>query len=419
MSEITPPRSAAERYYRYTANQMGTGIAERFSEHLQQFGVSMTTLAQQHRTWISSGQTEAKPSLDIYNQAPQPVPQESAEAAATVNGALERLWDIRYGANVLAHQWPEWLDGKPDRASVESHGPVTGTDGDDVRHVYRNAQGGTGAGDDTIYTYNNSTVDAGTGNDRAVLYSGKVHLGEGDDLALLMGGTAHGGDGNDQFTLADNGAAHGGTGDDRFLVMGRGRVYGEEGDDHIELAGDSHGFGFGVHADGGDGNDTIISRAGGKLYGGAGNDILSGRGGFQSVFNGGTGDDTIDLAPDAKYGYRIEYNKGDGDDIIAGDLGGVTWTKLMPETTADGRTVYRPTGPSGVMPKGQVKLGEGIQRDEVTAVRDGNDVRVSFGSAGGSITFKDFQNTAPRLSFADGSWLDVAKLLDAAPANPA
>jgi hypothetical protein len=316
----------------------------------------------------------------------------------------------------LAHRWPEWLDGKPDPANVENHGPVTGTDGDDVRHVYCNAQGGTGAGNDTIYTYNNSTVDAGTGNDKAVLYSGKVHLGEGDDLALLMSGTAHGGEGNDQFTLAGGGMAHGGTGDDRFLVMGRGHAYGEAGDDHIELV--SEGFGFGLHADGGDGNDTLISHGRAKLYGGTGDDILTGKGGLWAVFNGGTGNDTINLLPDADYGYRIEYNKGDGDDIIAGDLSGVKVTSFRP-VIEDGKfTRFEQDGPSRYMPKGQVALGPEIRRDEVAAVRDGNDVRVSFGSAGGSITFKDFQDTAPRLSFADGSWLDVGKLLEAAPANP-
>ncbi len=417
MSEIIPPRSVTSRYHHFTAARVNLGAVERFSDQLQQFGVSLTGLAQQHRTWISSGQTEAKPSLDIYNnQTPQPAPQDATEAAATMNDAMERLWDIRYGANVLAHRWPEWLDGKPDPASVADHGPVTGTDGDDVRHVYRNAQGGTGAGNDTIYTYNNSTVDAGTGNDKAVLYSGKVHLGEGDDLALLMSGTAHGGEGNDQFTLAGGGMAHGGTGDDRFLVMDRGHAYGEDGDDHIEIA--AGGLGASGFADGGDGNDTIIAYGRAQLYGGAGDDMLTGSGGHWSVFNGGTGNDTISLLPEADYGYRIEYNKGDGDDVIAGDLSGVKVTSFRFEEGPDGKLKAVQDGPSRMMHKGQVVLGPDILRDEVTAVRDGNDVRVSFGSAGGSITFRDFQTTAPRLSFADGSWLDVGKLLEAAPANP-
>jgi hypothetical protein len=418
MTDITPPRSATSRYYHFTGARINLGAVERFSDQLQQFGVSMNALAQQHRTWIASGQTASKPSLDIYNQTPQSVPQDATEAAATVNDAMERLWDIRYGANLLAHRSPDWLDGKPDPASVAGHEPVTGTDGDDVRHVYRNVQGGTGAGDDTIYTYNNSTVDAGAGNDKAVLYSGKVDLGEGDDHALLLGGTAHGGDGHDQFTLAGSGMAYGGTGDDRFLVMDRGYAYGEEGDDHIEIVGG--GFGSSGHAYGGEGNDTIISHGAGWLYGGAGDDRLTGRGGFQSRFNGGTGADTIDLGPNPGQGYRIEYNKGDGDDVITGNYAGRMSQIMKFEFGPDGKAVKAvPDGPPRLMLSGQVMLGEGIRRDEVQAERVGDDVRLSFGSAGDSITFKNYQGSAPLLRFADGGWLDIRKLLEASPGNSA
>ncbi|QDO99260.1 calcium-binding protein [Ferrovibrio terrae] len=421
MTYIVPPRSAADHYFRYTANQMGAGTADRFRAHLQQFGVNMDGLAQQHRTWISSGQTEAKPSLDIYNQAPQPAPttpQDPAEVAGNVNAAMARLSDIAYGVQRMLHAQVDWLEGQPDPAAV-SGAPVDGTDGDDEQHVYHNQTSSSGAGNDTIYNYRHGTVDAGAGNDKAVLYmgGGEVNLGEGDDLALIYNGTARGGDGKDQFTLLNGGRAYGGTGDDRFLVMDRGHVYGEDGDDHIEIV--AGGLGASGFADGGDGNDTIIAHGRAQLFGGAGDDVLTVSGGFRSKFNGGTGNDTINLLPEADYGYRIEYNKGDGDDIIAGDLSGVKVTSFKP-LIEDGKFIkFVQDGPSRMMHKGQVVLGEGIARDEVTAVRDGNDVRVSFGSAGGSITFRDFQDTAPRLAFADGSWLDVAKLLEAAPGNPA
>lgn len=419
MTYIVPPRSAADHYFRFTANQMGSGVADRFSEHLQQFGVSMGALAQQHRTWISSGQTEAKPSLNIYNQAPQPAPpQEPAEVAANVNAAMARLSDIAYGVQRMLHAQVDWLEDKPDPVAV-SEEPVDGTDGDDEQHVYHNRTSSSGAGNDTIYNYRHGTVDTGAGNDKAVLYmgGGEVNLGEGDDLALIYNGTARGGDGKDQFTLLNGGRAYGGTGDDRFLVMDRGHAYGEDGDDHIEIV--AGGLGASGFADGGDGNDTIIAHGRAQLYGGAGDDVITGTGGLLSKFNGGTGDDTINLGPNPDYGYRIEYNKGDGDDVITGDYAGRMSQIMKFEFGPDGTAKAVPDGPPRLMLRGQVMLGEGIRRDEVQAERVGDDVRLSFGSAGGSITFKDYQGSAPLLTFADGGWLDIRKLLEAAPGNSA
>jgi len=437
MTYIVPPRSAAERYYHYTASQTAVGTASRFSEHLQQFGMSMNALSQQHRTWISSGQTEAKPSLNSYNSPPavQPQPEPTpAEAAATINDALERLWDIGRGATVMRNGQVDWLD---DQHMKPAYTPtMIGTDGDDEMHINA-SKANTGAGNDTAYVYNNVLVETGDGDDKAILYSNSiVNLGEGDNRALIYSnGHAIGGSGNDEFTLLRGGRVNGGGGSDKVLGMGGGMAYGEAGDDHIEFAaGARGGRGYGYGGEGNDtliaqgdsflygdeGNDTLVAHGeDGRLFGGAGDDVLTGKGGHWAVFNGGTGNDTINLLPEAEYGYRIEYNKGDGDDIIAGDLSGVKVTSFKP-LIEDGKFIkFVQEGPSRMMHKGQVVLGEGIARDEVTAVRDGNDARVSFGNAGGSITFKDFQNTAPRLSFADGSWLDVAKLLETAPGNPA
>ena len=439
MTEIQTlqPRGVTTRYYHYDGASMSLGTAERFSEHLQRFGVSMTALAQQHRTWITSGQTASKPSLNIYNQAPQPAPeqpatQEPAEAAARVNDALERLWDIGRAVPVVNVWQIDWLEGQD---AKPAHTPtMSGTDGDDEMHINA-SQANTGAGNDTAYVYNNAQVQTGEGDDKAVLYSNStVHLGEGDNHALIYSnGHAIGGSGEDEFTLLRGGQAHGGAGNDKFLAMANGLVYGEAGDDHIEFAAGERGgrgTGFGgegndtmitqgdgwVHGD--EGNDTLVALGSGKLYGGAGDDILSGKGGFLSVFNGGTGNDTINLLPDVDQNYRIEYNKGDGDDIITGDLSSVKCTTFRFDKGPDGKLVAVQEGPSRQVAKGQIMVGEGIQRDEVTAARDGNDVRVSFGSAGGSITFKDFQDPAPRLTFADGSWLDIKTLLPAAE-NPA
>lgn len=423
MTTVVPPRSAADHYYRFTAYQMGAGTADRFRAQLQQFGVNMDGLAEQHRTWISSGQTTAKPSLNIYNSAPQPAPttpQDPADAAAAVNAAMARLSDVGYGASRMLHDQVDWLEDRPDPASLVRE-PITGTDGDDVVHAYFGAMtGGTGAGNDTIYSYSNAGIDAGDGNDKLVHYgNGTIQMGSGDDLALMHGGTVYGGEGQDQFTLLGRGGAHGGVGDDRFLVMKGGHAYGDEGNDHIEMVADS--WGYGGRADGGDGNDTIIAHGGGWLTGGAGNDILTVTGRGDSWFNGGTGDDTLTVGKFSK----VHYELGDGHDVISGEYGGAQSDGLIHAvgyTKADG--TYVPPPPPiklpfpvyyGVM---DLTLGEGIQREQVQAERVGNDVRISFAGAEGSITLKDYQGGPLQAKLAGGGKVDIRALLGPAPPAP-
>jgi Ca2+-binding RTX toxin-like protein len=122
-----------------------------------------------------------------------------------------------------------------------------------------------GAGNDRLYGgLGDDTIDGGAGDDR-------IYGGSGDD-------SINGGAGNDLIRAgAGDDSVRGGSGSDR--------LYGNSGDDNL---------------DGGSGNDS--------LYGGLGNDFVSGGTGDDRM-RGGSGDDTLD------------WDDGEGNDVISGDLG--------------------------------------------------------------------------------------------------
>jgi len=146
----------------------------------------------------------------------------------------------------------------------------------------------TGDIDSTIRVGNQSVVISGEGND------------------LIIGGTSV--------------AVRGGNGNDRIMVGDGSTVTGDQGNDIITAGSLSV-------VDGGTGNDTITAGVGSTIMGGDGHDTIklegpaSGTDFTPSKIVGGEGDDTIFVSNAAA---DIEYSRGDGNDIIKGDLSNST-----------------------------------------------------------------------------------------------
>lgn len=149
-----------------------------------------------------------------------------------------------------------------------------------------------GKGDDTILGGDgNDTISGGDGKD-------ELNGGAGNDLINGDAGadTIFGGDGNDTISGgAGNDVLNGEAGDDVISTdSGNDRVDGGSGNDTI------NGGSGNDTLYGGTGNDQIIAAAGNdRLYGDAGNDLLVYdsvlASGFSQVFDGGAGNDTLQL----------------------------------------------------------------------------------------------------------------------------
>ena len=59
-----------------------------------------------------------------------------------------------------------------------------------------------------------------------------------------------------------------------------------------------------------------------------------------------------------------------------------------------------------------LKLGKGLTFEDTSFAMNGDDLTVSFGEAGGSVTFKDYQTKGlPLIEFNDGRMLDASSTI--------
>lgn len=169
------------------------------------------------------------------------------------------------------------------------------------------------------------------GDGSVVEASGRASVEAGDNSTVLLSGSAGGfvtigdasvaigAEGNDFISGGTNAAARGGDGDDLIMVGDGSVVSADAGDDRVYA-------GVKSMVDGGAGDDKIEAGVGSTLMGGKGDDTLSIKGPAAdqpvdytaSTVIGGAGNDTIEITRAA---VDMEYNRGDGDDIIKGDLG--------------------------------------------------------------------------------------------------
>ena len=184
---------------------------------------------------------------------------------------------------------------------------ITGTDAADVvNNTGSNATITSGAGDDSIYNYAyNASIDAGADKDY-VYNSGryaKINGNAGDDkIYNSYSGdysTINGGDGNDSIYSSDedNSSIDGGDGNDTLM----GNYYSST-------------------INGGAGDDVLVGYYyNSSISGGADNDKIDlSNGGYYNTVNGGTGEDTIYADTINGSPALIEYNAGDGDDVLYG-----------------------------------------------------------------------------------------------------
>ena len=183
------------------------------------------------------------------------------------------------------------ITGTSDNDSINIYGEkatfIAGEGNDSISNDSASVSIDAGAGDDTVYNNGygyNSYIKLGAGNDSLYNYYG-YHL------------TLDGGEGNDSIQS---------TGD--YISIDAG-----EGDDTI-----SNAYGDEVSINGGEGNDSIINSESYyvSINGGAGNDLVSVASSAQVTINAGKANDTIKLNGSGEI--FIEYNAGDGNDIIYG-----------------------------------------------------------------------------------------------------
>jgi VCBS repeat-containing protein len=143
-------------------------------------------------------------------------------------------------------------------------------------------------------------------------------------------------------------------------------------------------------------NDLTGTNLSDRLYGYQGDDILSGGAG-DDVLTGGVGNDTL-IGGVGRDSYVL--NLGDGSDTII-------------DTIID--TVENGIG-------NEINFREGISRESIVLVQDGNDLRIQYGDEGDQVTVKDFypigsdgSTIIDTFQFADGSIISFRELINQAP----
>lgn len=217
---------------------------------------------------------------------------------------------------------------------LKQFGHIGGTGGgstDDTSELTRvSPTRGTLVAKDDVHAVVGWGTAVSVGDRSVVEASGRANVTAGDNSTVLVSGSANsslrvgdasvavGGAGNDYISGGNNAVVRGGDGAD-FVSVGDGSVVsGDDGNDIISAGRLSI-------VDGGDGNDRIDAGPGSTLVGGLGNDAITVRGpstgtpdNTPSSIVGGKGDDTIEILRTAA---DMEYSRGDGSDLIKGDLG--------------------------------------------------------------------------------------------------
>ncbi len=310
------------------------------------------------------------------------------------------------------------LPAEADNGSAEYKQEIDGGDGDDeieAHGINVSVQGG--AGNDMIDVRGHRVaVNGGSGDD--VISASSAWSGQGPIFTSLISGD----DGNDEITTQGlAGLVNGGEGDD--VITGKDgmmEVFGGSGDDTIVAERGAHKI-FG-----GAGNDTIVSHGNllyGTAFGGAGDDIVSISGRAVKAY-GGTGNDkmTFDkaqslvgyqwtedgLVPSVEH--RVVANGGQGDDEMTfnDSYGDIEYY------AGDGHDTVE-----GADERSILKLGKGLTFEDTSFAVNGDDLTVSFGEAGGSVTFKDYQTKGlPLIEFNDGRMLDASSTIAYAGGDP-
>ena len=181
-----------------------------------------------------------------------------------------------------------------------------------------------GEGADTLRNVgNNVTMDGGAGNDSIISWGGNVSINGGNDndnininnyYGKAKNITADAGAGNDViYSSGENVLINAGAGADWINIYNN-----STGDDSVVYYADSHTINAGA------GNDTIWNYApNSKINGEDGNDYIHSNWNEKNTISGGAGNDTISLGSDSSNNL-IQYNSGDGADVIYGIKAGDT-----------------------------------------------------------------------------------------------
>lgn len=286
------------------------------------------------------------------------------------------------GATLIGGAGNDVLKG--DDSSVQDGG-----DGDDILSAYKESTLSGGAGDDILSAYENSTLDGGNGN---------------DILSTYENSSLDGGGGDDLLSAYENARISDAGGDNQISAYGNARVVTGAGNDRIETyissqvdAGD--GFNYvtaGQQSSVTTGRDADMVTVGSASWvnSGGGDDLVKvGRG---SDVVTGAGDDRLTVDGET----TIQFNRGDGNDII----GGGEWGQAYTDTDHLSSSI--------------LSFGVDITPADLSMQRQGNDLVIQIGSD--SITLKDVQRHGiPTMTFTDGSVLGGDQVAGAVgPAEP-
>ncbi len=235
---------------------------------------------------------------------------------------------------------------------------VTTGDGGDRIKMQNYGTVNAGGGNNSISTYANAKITTGDGHDRVETYGGSyVDTGDGDDYIYGYDHlTVYAGAGNDEIRAYDHAFVDAGHGDDLVITYGHSTISGGAGNDTIivsEWSAREDQIGH-ANIDGGEGDDYIQTGKNSTVIGGTGNDVISLTGA----------------------GSTLIFNKGDGHDRIM---------------SRDDFTVNL----------------SGYGKDDVTVSIEGNDYVVTFKGSDDALTLDISSGAVARLTFEDGSTLDV------------
>ena len=185
-----------------------------------------------------------------------------------------------------------------DKVSIAA---LKGNDSINNNASYVTIDGGEGA-DNISNTGRNVTILGGTGNNTIYNNAARILVRGSEDNDSIFnhgeGNTILGEDGNDTI--------------ENYTNSNRVSIAAGAGDDSVSNAGHN------VIISGGEGNDTVSSDGtANSLIGGAGDDFISISGSYKNTILGGKGNDTINLDWGSNKAL-IQYNLGDGNDVIEG-----------------------------------------------------------------------------------------------------
>ena len=255
----------------------------------------------------------------------------------------------------------------------------------------------------------NDTLNGDIGDDT-------IEGGNGDDYLNSGAGNdkLYGNDGNDSFDGgAGNDTLNGDAGNDSLYGgAGNDMLNGADGDDTLK---------------GGEGYDSLDGGAGNDvLYGGADNDSLYGRPGNDTLFGddgndkleGDAGDDSLtgDAGNDTLYGDdgNDMLSGGAGDDYLFGDVGNDTLTGGAGRDTF---LIWKDGGNDVIMDAASddtLQLGEGITADDLLVTFDGDNLVLTIGTTGQTVTLQNWPVTSQPMTSAtlnDGTSFDFPVII--------